>query len=294
LQTRALVILIYILIYTNAGIAQNRVNKYPVQLCQYYDSYALLNPAFMGSLANIELTAGYHNLLGNFNKVSTYYFNSGIRLGHSNNKGPFSVVGIRLFNDREGKYLNRTRGYVVYSWHATLTGNLKFSAGLELGGMSYLVKGTPLSGNGSDLKSDASAGVSIYNKSFSLGLSMAQLFKSEVQPIEEITVLHPYINITSEGRFHIMENTILMPSSSIRIITNDNKISVGANLGILIRNKLFVSPGFYANYKIVIGLGIKDLLLLNGKMNILISYGFPAIRSSLNYSFCEIGVGYLL
>jgi type IX secretion system PorP/SprF family membrane protein len=277
------------------GKAQDRVSKYPVRMCQYYDSYIILNPALAGSIANYELSTGYQRLMGNFNKVSTYYLNANIRLFlRQKNGGPYSVIGIRFFNDKEGKYLNRTRGYINYSWHANLTRKVKFSAGLEIGGMNYSVKGTPLSGDGSDIKPDASAGIGIYNSSFHVGISMSQLFKSEVQPLEEVTVLYPFINLTAERKFKILEDAVIIPSTSIRILTNDRKIMTDFNLGVLIKKRIFFSPGIHNNNKLVVGVGINDLMMMKGNMNIHLSYGFPVARGTLNYSFGEIGVLFLL
>lgn len=294
-MTKPLAIIFFILIFIYHGKSQDRVSKYPVRMCQYYNSYALINPALTGNRADYELSTGHQRLIGNFSKVSTYYLNASMRLSiKPKNNNPFSVIGLRFFNDMEGKYLNRTRGYLGYSWHANLTRKLKFSAGLEIGGMNYSVKGTPLSGDGSDMKPDASAGIGIYNSTFQVGLSMSQLFKSEVQPLEEITVLYPFINLTAERKFKVLENTVLIPSTSIRILTEDSEASVDINLGVLVKKKLFVSAGTHNNNKVVVAVGVNELLIMNGKMNVHISYGFPASRSKLNYSFGEIGIGFFL
>jgi hypothetical protein len=248
-----------------------------------------------GSLGKVEISVENQRLLGNFNNVSTYYFNGNVRIFPKQKlNGPFSVTGILLYNDREGKYLNRTRCYLLYAWHANLTGNMKFSAGFAIGGMNYSVKGTALSGDGSDIKADGSIGMSIYNPTFQTGISIGQIFNSEVQPLEEITVLHPFLNLTAEKKFLINSKLVIVPSTSIRILFENKTSLADANLSFLIRNKLFISSGIYNNNKINLCLGINNLLILGGKMNIHISYGYPILRNTLNYSFGEIGIGFIL
>jgi len=255
----------------------------------------LINPSIAGTLGKVEISAGNQRLLGNFNKVSTYYFNGNVRIFPKQKlNGPFSVAGLLLYNDREGQYLNRTRGYLLYAWHANLTGMLKFSAGFAIGGMNYSVKGTALSGDGSDTKPDGSIGVSIYNRSFQVGISIAQIFNSEVQPLEEITLLRPFLNLTAEKKITINNSLVITPSTNIRFLI-ENKTSVfDLNLSFLYRKKLFISSGIYTNNKINLCLGLNNLPLFKGIMNIHISYGYPISRNTLNYSFGEAGIGFLL
>lgn len=293
MQTKPLVIGIFVLVsfYQTAG--QDRVAKYPVRLCHYYDNYALLNPAMTGLKSEFELNTGYQQLMGNFSKVATYYFNFNGRLTkQQSDNGPFSVIGIRIFNDREGKYLNRTRGYINYSWHANLTRKLKFTIGLEIGGMNYSVKGTPLSGDGSDMKPDASVGLGIYNSSFHVGVSMSQLFESEVQPLDEVTILYPFLNITADRKINILEDLELIPSAAVRVLTTERDIQYDLNIAALLKKRIIFNSGLHNNDKLVFGIGINDLVIMKGKTNIHISYGFPISRSTLNYSFGEIGIGF--
>jgi type IX secretion system PorP/SprF family membrane protein len=278
---------------------QSEVVRYPVRFSQYYNSYPLLNPSAIGSLSKIELSFGNKRLLGNFSNISTYYFNANLRI--SPKKGinkPFSALGVLFYNDREGKYLNRSRFYLIYAWHGNLSQKIKFSGGFQIGGFNYAVKGTPLSGDGSDLKPDAAVGLQIYNSNFHVGISVNQVFNSKVQPLEEITILAPYLNITGDWKYKISEPLLFVPNFAVFIPLsayekNANKVLVDFNLNLTINQILFVSAGLHNNDMINISAGLGDILSSEKKLNIQLTYTFPfAKRTNLNTGFLEIGLGY--
>jgi hypothetical protein len=260
----------------------------------------MINPAFAGTFGRFELSLGNQRLLGNLSKVSTYYLNVNYRINRKTSlRKPFSTLGIILNNDREGKYLNRTRFYVLYSWHGTIRNNLRISGGLQIGGMNYSVKGTPLTGDGSDLKPDASVGVQLYNPYFHLGFSVNQVFNSEVQPLEEITLLAPFINISGESRIKASEWLIIKPGISFQFpITNHeekySKNLYDATLRLNIQEKITVSTGIHNNDRLTIGAGLINMLSTQGNLDVFLSYSFVIKRNTnLNSPLLELGVNYL-
>ena len=146
-------------------MSQGTINKYPVFFDQYLSALTMINPSASGIRYNYEFNLGNQRLLGNFNNLSSNYFIFNKRWKtYENTYYPFSSAGIIVYNDREGQYLNRGRFYIQYAWHARLTRKLFFAGGLKLGAVNYLVKGTPLSGNGSDYNVDGGVGFSLYNE----------------------------------------------------------------------------------------------------------------------------------
>lgn len=164
--------------------------------------------------------------------------------------------------------------------------------------MNYAVKGTPLSGDGSDFKPDAAIGLQIYNRKFHAGVSVNQIFNSKVQPLEEITLLAPYLNITGDWKFEISEPFLLVPNLAFFIplteqSTNTDQILIDVNLNLTINNILFISTGLHNNDMINVCAGINDVLSSDKKLNIQLTYTFPAVkRSNLNTGFLEIGLSY--
>ncbi|MBA7686300.1 hypothetical protein ES703_94743 [subsurface metagenome] len=278
---------------------QDRVVRYPVRFSQYYNCYPLLNPSTAGSYSKLELSLGNQRMLGNFSKIFTYYFNANMRiLDRGGLNKPYSTIGVMLYNDREGKYLNLTRFYAIYVWHGNLSERVKFSGGFQIGGMNYNVKGTPLSGDGSDLKPDAAVGVQVYNPSFHAGISVNQVFNSELQPLEEITVLAPYINITADRKWDFSNLFRFVPCFAMHLpLTSQDgikkKVLIDANLNFTFRERFFVSTGIHNNDILNISAGINDVLSSDGILNIHLTYAFSVFQSAeINTNSLEIGLGY--
>jgi len=237
-------------------------------------------------------------MFGAISHISASYFSFHMRFQPVEQGKPFSSAGIILYNDKEGKYLNRSRFYVSYAWHASLSRKLQFSAGLSVGGMNYSVEGTPLSGDGSDTKVDGAVGISFYSDAFHVGLSFGQIFNSKVQPLEEITVLSPFINMYANRKFLFNENFLFSPSFTARIpFINESGDKLNPlfdmNLLIELRKKLLISSGIHNNSMMIIAAGIKGLSISHGELGIMVSYAFPGLRKTLiRTNYGEIGIHY--
>jgi hypothetical protein len=297
-----IVIVILLLRHVFVLNGQFQVVRYPVRFNQYYDCYPFLNPSTAGSNSKLELSLGNRRMLGNFSKISTYYFNANMRIqsGYGMNK-PFSTIGVLLYNDREGKYLNRSRFYAIYVWHGNLTKQIRFAGGFQIGGMNYMVKGTPLSGDGSDIKPDAAVGVQLYNSSFHAGISVNQIFNSKIKPLEEITVLAPYINITAERKWYFSEDFLVVPNLALCIPLTEkdehttHKMLFDMNINLTIHERLFISTGLHDNDMINICAGINDVLSSESKLNIHLTYAFSPVRDvEINTDYLELGLVYHL
>ncbi len=294
-----LYIVFFALIFGATLSAQETIPLYPVRFTQHYNCYSLINPALAGTFARFELSLGNQRMLGNLSKVSTYYLNANYRITRQRNRRkPFSTIGIILYNDREGKYLNRTRFYALYSWHGTIRNELKISGGLQIGGMNYSVKGTPLTGDGSDLKPDASVGIQLYNPLFHLGLSVNQVFNSEVQPLEEIALLAPFLNILGEFKLEASEWLLIKPTLSFHFPLTNNDARYSRNLydvAILFRlqEKLTIATGIHNSDRIALTAGINNILSSSGILDVYLSYSFVYKQSTnLSTPLFELGVNY--
>jgi hypothetical protein len=279
--------------------AQESVSIYPVRFNQYYNAFSSINPAMACNDATLEVYLCHNRLLGNLSKIATYFITADMKLSRkTNGNRPYSTAGVFLYTDQEGKYLNRTRFYGHYSWHAFLKGKLKISGGLSLGGMNYSVKGSPLSGDGSDTKADASFGIQLYNHFFRLGFSMSQLFSSALQPLGEVSVLSPFIGIQGEGKVHVNSVLRLRPALSIQIplsggVTRYNKVLSDAGFQAEIYERIDLGIALHNTNRMAITAGIVNLFSLSGSFDIYLSYSFPIIlRTNLNTPAFEVGAGF--
>ena len=286
-----------ILLISVSCFSQGVINKYPVFFDQYFSCLSLVNPSVSGLEYNYEFSAGHQRLLGNFSKLSTNYFIFNKRFKTYNITAyPFSSFGIFLYNDREGQYLNRGRFYLQYAWHSRIFEKYFISGGLKVGGVNYLVKGTPLSGNGSSYNADGGAGVSFYNKSFYLGICFDQMFNSELQPIDEITILSPFVLINTYKVFNINKSYSLTPYFLTRLTTDrmEKHDIYSLNIKFEIIDKIYFTGGVRSGSGMIFMLGTKNLNLADGVIDFGISYLIPTTRSVLNINTLEFNLGYKL
>ena len=272
--------------------AQVQTVRYPVRFSQYYTCYQLTNPAGIGAYSEFEASAGNKHYLGNFNKISTYYFNGGMRIASKGARinSSFSSIGILVYNDREGKYLNRSRYYAAYAWHGNITKTIKFSAGFHIGAMNYSVKGTPLSGDGSDTSPDGDIGVWFYNKNFHIGVSYNQIFNSKIQPLEEIAALNSFVNIDGSCNFTIAKDIGILPSYSCRIPLKDDYYALDFSIGVSYKDKITAIIGVHENKNLINSFEIRNILSNNYPLNLNITYGYPFTRGGISTSFIELGL----
>jgi hypothetical protein len=252
-----------------------------------------------GTYSDMELSMGNQRMRGNLSKISSYYALANFRIRFNDRYNiPFSALGIIFYNDQEGKYLSRNRLYLTYAWHTKIFRETNISGGLSIGAMNYSVKGTPLSGDGSDIRPDATAGFQVYRKSAYLGISVSQLFNSEVQPLEEITVLSPYINIDGGIKLHAGEKVWIKPTTSIQFPLYDasqllyrNRFSFNVQMNLL--NKFGTGIGLHNNEKMVLNLAVTDIFPWYGQIDLQLCYAFPIRKNSnLSTPLFEIGIVY--
>lgn len=271
---------------------QLQTNKYPVRFSQYYNCYSLINPAGASIDQNLEITVGDKHLLGSFNNISTYYVCANYQISTKNqrNNSPFSSIGVIALNDREGKYLNRSRFYIAYAWHGNITYKYRISGGFHLGAMNYSVKGTPLSGDGSDITPDGSVGLWIYNNKFHVGCSYNQIFNSKIQPLEEIAVLSPFLNFDAHVNFNLGKYFAASPSTSIRTTTNEKDFTGDISLKINYRNKMALVLGIHDNNRMINSFELSNVLNDSFPLNLFLTYGYPVSRQGIKTNFIEFGL----
>lgn len=287
-----IIILCIALLSINAS-SQQPVSHFPVRFSQYYSKYPLLNPAMIGIKDQTDVRFGNKQLLGNFSKISTYYLQANTNISTRNNtyNKSISTLGFFIYNDREGIYLNRSRMYVSYAWHGNLTESIKFSAGFHLGTMNYNVKGSALSGDGSDWKPDGALGICFYSAKFHAGASVLQLFNSQVQPIEEITKLSPYGNLCAGYRLNITSNLSFYPSLNTHIPFDADRVTINDfNLETLYKNRLGLVFGWHNNSYLVSTLAIRNFQLNRMNFNFCLGYGTAISNVMISTNFYELSV----
>lgn len=255
----------------------------------------LINSAFIGKQAKSEFYATNQSLLGNFSKIRTYEASFHWRMQDDRYKNkPFSVFGTYLENDQEGKYINRTRLYGMYAWHAKISSTIYFSGGLQIGGMNYSVKGSNSTGHATDLKPDANTGICFYSDKFTVSLAGYQLLNSRLQPMDEITILAPYFNSYADYTFQIGEELQYKPGMLVWIPFYNDQVYFDLNNSIILSNKFIAHIGYRQHSGFVFMAGITGLEYSGNDFNVNIAYHIPSKTNWLKINVLEFSLAYFI
>ncbi len=173
------------MIYANFVEAQVQVLHRPLLMGLYAQTPTLYNPAQASQYSRYESWTSLQRwpLLSYF----TAHFNA--RLSKSRTHRSASVLGLGFSNEREGSFLNRSTGYVLFCRHQRLNEKLYLSAGINLGLFSYLIGQTQNRAGYSDNTWDGSLGLSLWGEDFSIGLSMLYAFDAELRPAGSVEIV---------------------------------------------------------------------------------------------------------
>lgn len=254
----------------------NRVEQLPTNFSQFSNIYSYVNPASIGQFNRFELEMASQfasNNLGNFNVAYTHF---NMRLNELDQGGK-QQVGVSFYNDQEGVFLTRTRGYLMYAIHIPVGDSLFLAGGLGAGGMNYTVKATQLTPGSSDFAPDLNGGVWLYGNSYHFGLSVNQVLNSEVQPFQEITKLTRHFHLNAGKSFEFNGHVDLFSDFMVRYAPG---FRTDANLHLrgVIRKRFNIGATYRYGDVISPTVGIQQIQLGPGALASHIAYNIPFDR----------------
>jgi type IX secretion system PorP/SprF family membrane protein len=283
----------FLFFFFGSVIGQSYFSYYPVQFGQYIRHYQFINPASIGARSNFETVLGSKNNIGDFSNISTYFAGVSFSVLKSSKTGkPFNVAGLKVDTDREGKYIARTRAYVMYAFHFKIFRDYYLSGGVDLGILNMSVQGTPSTGDKSEYVPDANTGIWFYNEGFYFGFSVNQVFNGRLQPYQEVSIMRRHFNIIAMKRFEINRLVSISPSVILRY---PSYLNYNADYSVECRISDFLG-GFSIRHKqgIAFWLGITEIKLAGGGLEAVILYNTPLKKSLININSIELVCRYEL
>ena len=260
---------------------------YPIQVAQYSSYFNFINPAVACNESNIEVYAVTKNFLNYFSNFASYY--SGVNLAITNKeKNSYSTAGFKFNTENEGKYISRTRMYIMYSYHTSIIEKWKLSAGIDLGLANFSIKSTPNIGGKSEFAADANVGIFLSNKTLELGLSINQIFNGKFQPYQEISILKRHYNFYCGTKIFINQDLYLKPQFLIRL---PSYLSYNADYSLETFWKMFLI-GLSYRYKQggAIWLGVKNYKIGKENISFTVCYNTPLRKSIININSLEFAI----
>lgn len=262
----------------------------PVQFQQFFNSYSIINPAAIGSSGSFELQSGRQQHGGAWKHISTTFASANFRF-NERRAGKFQVAGIGFIADNEGEYLKRSRVFLSYGWHTTLTKKISLGAGASGGIFTYQVASSNASVSGVATTVDASLGVWLYSAQYYFGVSANQIFNNSLTPLVETTHLVRHANVMGGYTVELNKSLSLLPQFVLRLAKGfPPDIDIAA---MAVLNKI-VSVGVnYRHHKAVVPMvGFHDVKVGKGSARLMFSYGVPVGTVAETIQTYELTLGY--
>lgn len=279
------------------AMAQSGVPRIPRQYGQFYSDYALYNPGAIGTDAQMEFNvASQLYAPGLVENVYSYYARGEMQLTPARRNKQLSnhVVGLNFIGDREGDLLIRSRAYLQYAVHINLDESLTLSAGTGIGFASYVVRSSPASAGGADVKPDVNMGLWLYSDRFRFGISANQISEGDLQPIDQISTLQRYVNIMGEHRFDLSHNIRAVAASMVRWVPEFSSLSFFDVHGRIVVSEKFSAGSSYRQKRgLSFLIGLEAMEFQRSEVFIRFAYNAPLWTSDLSgLDTFELIIGY--
>lgn len=169
---------------------------YPEVFSAFFNHQALFNPAFQQDTGRIAFSVSLKSRMGAFKNIATYY--ATLDRNFMNEKNSGHTLRLLFYNEKEGPYIEKPRGYFNYAYRIAITREAFLSAGAAVGFAQVAFSAPSASASGSATMPDASVGLYLRAKRVRLGASSLQLLNSESSPASVLVKLSRYYNFFAE------------------------------------------------------------------------------------------------
>jgi hypothetical protein len=156
--------------------------------------------------------------------------------------------------------------------------------------MNYSVKGTALSGDGSDFVPDGAIGLQLYSHKYHLGISLNQMFNNTIQPLEEVAKLGSFLNFTGGMVWGLSTAIQMNPVCWVQVPIHSGDILADVTLLATYKEKIVLVLGIHNNDMVVHSIGLKNMLASKYALDVNLTYSYPVNSVGVSTSFFELGI----
>ncbi len=253
---------------------------------QFVNNHYLLNPANSDSAYSVSVRVGNKAETGLFQGINKIYVDGDWKV-KTGSKGAMHHVGIFVFNNREGNFINRSRLYGRYSWRFRLSRLASLAAGASVGVINYSFRSSQAGVGGSDLAADGNIGLWYLRPAMGIGVSLQHLSSPELRPVNQNFKIIRYSNLIAFREFLLSPSLTVNTQTCVSIA--DNHLSRFAIAGIVrLYDKteagmIYLFPGH-----VLFMVGVKNLQVANCQLHLSFSYLVEAGRLTVRDNAIEL------
>ena len=264
---------------------------YPETFGGFFNHQSLINPAFQQDTGRIVISAAIKSRTGAFKNIATYY--ASLERSFMNKKNTGHTLRLIFYNEKEGPYIEKPRGYFNYAYRLKLSEKIVLSAGAAIGFVQAAFTVPSATASGVATLPDAALGLNIGKRGVKFGVSSMQLLNNSSPYANFIVKLSRYYNFFLSTEKELNYSWKLKSYALYRLLPEyrDN-----VDLALLLSYKNILTFGSSARYKQGMSF-FTSINLSSGSSIVTLSFAYntPLLSSvtNLNNSF-EIAPVYFL
>ncbi len=149
---------------------------YPEMFAGFFNHQPLINPSFQQDTGRIAVAASLKSRMGVFKSIATYY--ASLDRNFITRKNTGHTLRVLFYNEKEGPYIEKPRGYIGYAYRLHLSRQTVFAAGVSAGFAQIAFTAPSATATGTTTLPDASIGVFLKRKQLKAGVSSMQFFNN--------------------------------------------------------------------------------------------------------------------
>jgi hypothetical protein len=224
----------------------------------------------------LESNLTYRTYVGKLSLINTYYADVNLNIQKFMNKKSTKkhIVGLGLYNDKEGNFFNKTRILGRYSFHIPLKDSIYLSVGVALHVINYNFHSTGSGALGADYSWSGNSSTTLYGSSWNISASYNDFNNPVLRPINYEFRLPHYLTIFGEKTFDVNYNTQWKSSGKINF-TNKSKSSYVLQTGVVLSSMVGLNSFYYAHKGWGFAVDINKIKLYKSKLDFSVAYFIP-------------------
>lgn len=209
MYTKGLFLLAFIFFCSLNAFPQSNFSEsfihFPMNIQLHSPSHVCLDNDFQSNFV-------YRSYFGRYSVIRTYYADANVNLGKKQNEAVVAVnkkhiLGVGIYNDREGEYFNKVRAIVRYAVHIPLKEDLFLAGGVALHMINYNFDASSSGASGSSFTWAGHMSTTLYSPTFRLGASLNDFNNPTIRPISYTFLINRYVNLYGEKVFDLGPKT---------------------------------------------------------------------------------------
>lgn len=234
--------------------AQTIQDVHPFPFDQITNSYPYINPAKLTKEEGLEVMIGYNN----FNKLSNEIYTVFTYLSYTlNHNDSFHQLKLGLNPEKEGKFINRARGYLGYSFSIPLNQKLYLSSGINIGYVNYTVQPNVAVGGSSGGAIDGNFGLSVFSEDFYATVSANQVVNSQFELYFTPLKLARFFTLAIDKKQRVSK--FLSVRGNIFSTINADRSNLTATGLVYYMDKTFAGVSIRHDYGLIIQVGVEKI-----------------------------------